>query len=151
MASAQPPRLDAAPARGERSCAAVHGRYTADIRLSTMNQSDRQRRARARRPTIGMAALAIIDGTRSGRSGPRMLGAAAPATGRRCEDGATPLKTTPAQASENLPSLVRQIWDGRIDRRAFMRRAAALGIAPAVAATVFTTYRARPAAAARAS
>ena len=60
---------------------------------------------------------------------------------------ATPLKTTPAQASENLPSLVRQIWDGRIDRRAFMRRAAALGIAPAVAATVFTTYRARPAAA----
>ncbi|HEU0113734.1 MAG TPA: hypothetical protein VFQ80_03620, partial [Thermomicrobiales bacterium] len=60
---------------------------------------------------------------------------------------ATPLKKTPAQAADRLPSLVRLIWDGRIDRRDFMRRAIALGIAPAVAATVFATYRARPAAA----
>ncbi|MEA2526816.1 MAG: peptide/nickel transport system substrate-binding protein [Thermomicrobiales bacterium] len=44
-------------------------------------------------------------------------------------------------------SLVRQVWEGQIDRRDFLRRAVALGIAPAVAATVFTTYRARPAAA----
>ena len=60
---------------------------------------------------------------------------------------ASPLMKTPVGASDELPGLVRQIWDGRIDRRAFMRRALALGVAPVVAATVFTTYRARPAAA----
>lgn len=51
-------------------------------------------------------------------------------------------------AVNQLPGLVRQIWDGQIDRRTFMRRALALGVAPAVASTVFTTYRAHPAAAA---
>ena len=59
----------------------------------------------------------------------------------------TSLTKSPAESVDELPGLVRQIWDGQIDRRAFMRRALALGVAPAVAATVFTTYRARPAAA----
>jgi peptide/nickel transport system substrate-binding protein len=65
----------------------------------------------------------------------------------RIGDVASPLMNVPAGASAELQGLVRQIWDGRIDRRSFMRRALALGVASAVAATVFTTYRARPAAA----
>jgi len=48
---------------------------------------------------------------------------------------------------DELWSLVRRAWDSQIDRREFLRRAATLGLAPAVAATVFATYRARPVAA----
>jgi peptide/nickel transport system substrate-binding protein len=48
---------------------------------------------------------------------------------------------------DELWALIREVWDGRIDRRDFMRRAIALGLAPALAATVFATYRARPVAA----
>jgi peptide/nickel transport system substrate-binding protein len=48
---------------------------------------------------------------------------------------------------QELWSLVRQVWDGQIDRREFLRRAIALGLAPAVAATIFATYRAKPVAA----
>ncbi|HEU5434181.1 MAG TPA: hypothetical protein VFU81_21095, partial [Thermomicrobiales bacterium] len=84
-----------------------------------MSQAQRQRRASARRSTIGMAATPAIDGARSAGSGPRLLGTAVTTAGRRCDDVATPLKNTPAQAADDLPSLVRQIWDGRIDRRAF--------------------------------
>jgi len=81
----------------------------------------------AHRPTIGTAAAAIFDW--------------------RFDDMATPLMNASPEARDELPGLVRHVWDGRIDRRGFMRRALAMGIAPAVAATVFTTYRARPAAA----
>jgi peptide/nickel transport system substrate-binding protein len=49
---------------------------------------------------------------------------------------------------DDLASLVRQIWDGRIDRREFTRRALGLGLSSSLAATIFTTYRARPASAA---
>jgi len=47
-----------------------------------------------------------------------------------------------------LSSLVHSVYEGTMDRRAFVRRAAMLGIAPAVAGTVFTTYRAGSASAA---
>jgi peptide/nickel transport system substrate-binding protein len=58
----------------------------------------------------------------------------------------TPLSRTD-ETRDQLWTLVRQAWDGRIDRRDFIRRALALGLTPAVAATVFATYRARPVAA----
>jgi peptide/nickel transport system substrate-binding protein len=56
-----------------------------------------------------------------------------------------PVRT--AETRDHLWTLVREAWDGRIDRRNFIRRAIALGMTPAMAATVFATYRARPVAA----
>jgi peptide/nickel transport system substrate-binding protein len=58
----------------------------------------------------------------------------------------TPSNPT-AATRDDLAALVRQVWDGRINRREFTRRALALGLSPAIVATVFATYRARPAAA----
>jgi len=81
----------------------------------------------AHRPTIGTAAAAIFDW--------------------RFDDMATPLMNASPEARDELPGLVRHVWDGRIDRRGFMRLALALGMALAVSAPVYTTYRARPAAA----
>ena len=54
-------------------------------------------------------------------------------------------ENVPTGTAGSLESLVRRIWDGRVGRREFIRRAATLGIAPAIAASVFATYRARPA------
>jgi peptide/nickel transport system substrate-binding protein len=54
---------------------------------------------------------------------------------------------THAEGRDELWFLVRQVWEGRLDRREFVHRAIALGLAPAVAATIFATYRAKPVAA----
>jgi peptide/nickel transport system substrate-binding protein len=51
-------------------------------------------------------------------------------------------------ARDELPSLVRQVWDGRLGRREFTRRALGLGLSSSLAATIFATYRARPVSAA---
>src|SRR4051812_3861799 len=48
-----------------------------------------------------------------------------------------------SSATEEIAQIVRAIPEGRITRREFTQRALALGLSSSLAATIFTTYRAR--------
>ena len=56
-------------------------------------------------------------------------------------------RTGNGRPHDELAKLTRDIWDGRLSRRAFASRAAALGVSASVASTIFSVYNARPAAA----